>query len=176
MAGRGPGYTRGRLESTAAESTGPVDMLRRLGQPLESGPLRYLRRRLAHYAVDTGHFVEQELPARPRRSYPRELLAEAAARAHSPGELMRYLGVVPYDSAYRHLSSRLAHFGIDTSHFGGPGDEAGLRRAVEGSESIAGTVRALGLPPSNSARAKVKEGIETFGHPDGSLRRTGASS
>ncbi len=138
-------------------------MLRRLDQPLAGGPLRYLRRRLAHYAIDTGHFVEQQLPERPRRSYPRELLADAAARSRSLGEMMQFMGVVPYDSAYRHFAGRLAHFGIDTSHFGEPADGDELRRAVAESVSIAGTVRAMGLPPSSRARTKVKEGIEALG-------------
>lgn len=160
-----PGYTRERLQSVAAESTGPVDMLRRLGQPLTGGPLRYLRRRLVHYAIDTGHFVEEDLPERPRRSYSREALAEAAARSRSLREVMEHLGVVPYDSAYRHLAGRLRHFGIDTSHFQRLLDEEELRRAVARSVSIAGTVRALGLPLSNHARNRVKKGIEAYGIP-----------
>ncbi|MFC4497608.1 HNH endonuclease [Streptomyces ovatisporus] len=158
-------YTRERLERAATESTSAVDMLGRLGQPLAAGPLRYLRRRLAHYAIDTTHFVEEALPRRPRQRYTREMLAEAAAHADSLAGVMENLGVVPYDSAYRHIAKRLEHFGIDTSHFGAALNEADLRGAVAESSSVAGTMRALGLHPSGAARSRVKHAIQTLGVP-----------
>ncbi len=158
-------YTRENLALTAAASASCVDMLRRLGRPLAAGPLRYLRRRLAHYSIDTTHFVEEELPPRPRRRYTREMLEDAAARSTSLAGLMGRLGVVPYDSAYRHIANRLRHFGIDTSHFGQAVDEADLRRAVAGSSSVAGTLRALGLPASSASRSRVKKAIASFDIP-----------
>jgi hypothetical protein len=161
---QGPGFTRHRLETAAAQSHSLVDMLSRLGQPLASGPLRYLRRRIAHYAIDTSHFVGEELPRRPRGSYGREALREAADRSKSTREVLEHLGVPPYDGAHRHIAKRLAHFGIDTSHFSGsPIGEAELRAAVAESVSIAGTLRALGLRPSGSGRARVNEGIDSYG-------------
>lgn len=55
-------YTRDVLTRTAAASTSLVDMLRRLGAPMGSGPRRYLRDRLRHYGIDTTHFADEPLP------------------------------------------------------------------------------------------------------------------
>ncbi|KJY27811.1 HNH endonuclease, partial [Streptomyces sp. NRRL S-444] len=49
-----------------------MDLMRRLDVPLESGPRTYLRNRLAHYGIDTSHFVDEALPARIPQSYTRE--------------------------------------------------------------------------------------------------------
>ncbi|MGW6720112.1 HNH endonuclease signature motif containing protein [Streptomyces sp. NPDC054995] len=166
-------YPRDLLVQTAANSSSPVDLLRRLGAPLGSRTLRYVRNRLAHYGVDTSHFVEEELPARERCAYPRELLAEAAARSHSIREMFTYMGLSPADSPYGYLRKRLDRLGIDTSHFtsgrryGTPSTpRAALARAVAASHSLAGVLRALELGDKNSAaRARVKRDIEAYGLP-----------
>ncbi|WP_282686868.1 MULTISPECIES: HNH endonuclease [unclassified Streptomyces] len=164
-------YPRDLLVRTAANASSLVDLLRLIGAPLGSRTLRYVRDRLAHYGVDTSHFVEEKLPARERCAYPRELLAEAAARSHSIREMFTYMGLPPTDSPYGYVRKRMDRLGIDTSHFTS-GRRYGTRstprialvRAVAASHSLAGVLRALGLSDKNSAaRARVKRDIEAHG-------------
>lgn len=78
-----PKYTRELLTRAAAEATSMVDLMYTLGAPMGSGPRCYLSKRLRHYGINTSHFREVPLPDRERRSYPQELLSEAAAHASS---------------------------------------------------------------------------------------------
>ncbi len=162
-----PRRTADRLAAAAAASTSLVDMLGRLDMPLGSGPLGYLRERVAHHGIDTSHFTDEPLPHRPRRTYSKEVLAEAAARSHSLREVIEYLGAPPYDSAYSHLKRRLAHFGIDTSHFTGRKgptaliDGEPLARAAAQSHSLADLIRRLELVPGGASRALVKRSLAT---------------
>ncbi|MER6700564.1 HNH endonuclease signature motif containing protein [Streptomyces griseus] len=163
-------YPRDLLVRRAADANSLVDLLRRLNAPLGSRTLRYVHNRLAHYGVDTSHFVEEELPARERRTFPRDLLAEAAAHSHSIREMFTYMGLPPSDSPYGYLRGRMDRLGIDTSHFtsgrryGTPSTpRTALTEAVAASRSLAGVLRALGLGNNGTARARVKRDIETYG-------------
>lgn len=164
-------YPRELLVRRAADASSLVDLLRRLGAPLGGRSLRYVRDRLAHYGIDTSHFVAEELPAQERRAYPRELLAEAAARSHSIREMLTYMGLPPTDSPYGYLRKKMDRLGIDTTHFtsgrryGTPSTpRTALARAVASSHSLAGVLRALELGSDNStARARVKRDIEDYG-------------
>jgi HNH endonuclease len=160
-------YPRDLLTATAAVSTSLVDMLRNLNVPVASGPRRYLRKRLIQYGIDTSHFVDEPLPARPRMTYSKERLAEAAACSHSVRGVLEYLGVTPYDSAYTHIRKRLRQFGIDICHF--TDGRAGVSKqllpreelfmAVAESRSLAGVLRALGRPNGGGGRALVRRSI-----------------
>ncbi|WP_333771753.1 HNH endonuclease signature motif containing protein [Streptomyces sp. IBSBF 2435] len=159
-------YTRDALQRTAAVSTSLVDMLRRLDSPLGSGPLRYLRSRLAHYGVDTGHFTAEPLPPRARRSYPREQLEKAAAHSHSVREVLEYLGYPARDSPYGHVRKKLDEFGIDTRHFTSgrrstPGviPREACEAAVAGATSLAGALRHLRIADSGAARARLRRSL-----------------
>ncbi len=166
MRTHGRPYTPDRLTQVAASSTSLVEMLRRLDQPLGSEPLRYLRSRLHHYGIDTDHFVDEPLPKRRRKSYTAEVLRDAAACCTSLREMIRYLDIAPYSSAYSHLARRLKQFDIDTSHFTARPSDAGaalpeelLRAAVARSHGLAGVIRELGLTASGASRSKVKKAI-----------------
>ncbi|MFD3971938.1 HNH endonuclease [Streptomyces cyaneofuscatus] len=163
-------YPRDLLVRRAAEASSLVDLLRRLNAPLGSRTLRYVHNRLAHYGVDTSHFVEEQLPARERCAFPRELLAEAAAHSHSIREMFTYMGLPPSDSPYGYLRGRMDRLGIDTSHFtsgrryGTPSTpRTALTEAVAASGSLAGVLSSLGLGNNGTARARVKRDIETYG-------------
>jgi hypothetical protein len=163
-------YTRELLAETAARSRSINEMMRRLGVPMAGGTHSYLSKRLKHYGIDTSHFTHQaQRPVYERHSYTRDALAEAAANSSSIGEMMDYLGVARYDSAYGHLRRRLDHFGINTSHFrkrrslSSQLPEAKLAPAVARQKSIAGVLRDLGLPDSTTTRRLVKGGIEEYG-------------
>ncbi|SEE94683.1 HNH endonuclease [Streptomyces sp. 2112.3] len=162
-------YTRDALTCTAASSTSLVDMLRRLGAPMGSGPRRYLRDRLRHYGIDTTHFVDEPLPRREPRSYTEALLKEAAAQSHSIREMMEYMEVPPYDSAYTHLRRKLDQFGIETSHFTPrrPGSSllprGDLESAVASAQSLAGVLAGLGRTDNGTSRRAVKRSIEAYG-------------
>ncbi|MER7457617.1 hypothetical protein [Micromonospora sp. NPDC126480] len=60
-----------------------------------------------------------------RYRYTPEVLAEAAAAAHSVTEVMRLLGVRVSGGSHAHISRRLKHFGIDTTHFTGQAHSRG---------------------------------------------------
>ncbi|MFF2812991.1 HNH endonuclease [Streptomyces sp. NPDC058000] len=88
--------------------------------------------------------------------YTREQLAEAAAKYSDIDEVIAFFGTRPYGNLRRHLFRRFDHFGIDVSHMRRPVRANGaplkpaaeeLRRAVEGANSIAGALRALGKEP-----------------------------
>lgn len=167
-----PRYTRDLLTRTAAEATSVVDLMRRVEAPLGSGPRRYLSKRLQHYGIDTSHFREEPLPERERRSYPEELLREAAARSTSIREVVQYMGLSPRDSPYGYIRKKPDAFRIDTSHFiGRGGNRSGalfpredITRAVAASHSLAGVMRMLGLSPAGgSGRARVRHSIESYG-------------
>ncbi|WP_328742227.1 HNH endonuclease [Streptomyces caniferus] len=168
---RRPAYDRDLLLRTAADSTSLVDMMRRLGAPLGSGPRRYLRMRLAHHGIDTAHFVDEPLPRRQHRSYTEALLTEAAAQSHSIRDMLDHMEVPPYDSAYTHLRRKLDQFGIDTSHFTcrRPGSSllplGELERAVATSRSLAGVLSCLALADNGTSRRAVKRSIEAYGLP-----------
>ncbi len=182
-----PAYTRDRLAAAAAESSSMVDLMRRLGATLGSGSRSYLNRRLRHYGIDVSHFREEPLPARERRSYSKELLAEAAAHSHSIREMLEYMDLPPRDSPYGHIRKKLDQYDIDTSHFtrgrrygAGVLDRATLASAVEKSLSLAGTLKLLGLADNGAGRALVKRSIEAHGvstdHFTGQGHFLGASS
>ncbi|MEU3484164.1 HNH endonuclease [Streptomyces massasporeus] len=146
--------------------------MRQVGAPMGSGPRRYLSKRLQHYGIDISHFREEPLPERERRSYPEELLREAAARSTSIREVVEYLGFSPRDSPYGYLRKKLDDFRIDTSHFiGRSGNHPGalfpreeITRAVAASHSLAGVMCMLGLSPVGaSGRAGVRHSIESYG-------------
>lgn len=50
--------------------------------------------------------------------YTPELLAEAAANSKSIADVLRYLNIPWSGGTHAHISRRLKHFAIDTSHFG----------------------------------------------------------
>ncbi|MEU6090584.1 HNH endonuclease [Streptomyces sp. NPDC047085] len=166
-----PKYPRDQLMRTAAVSASLVDLMRRLGTPLGSGPRSYLRHRLEHYGIDTSHFVEEPLPPREKRSYARELLEEAAARSHSIREMFEYLGYPPEDSPYGLVRRRLDQFGIDTSHFTrGRGRSLEdlprdvLASAAARATSVSSLLKILGYRDTNgAARARVKRSLEAHG-------------
>ncbi|MEV0411107.1 HNH endonuclease signature motif containing protein [Streptomyces sp. NPDC050448] len=168
---KSPRYTRDLLTRSAPGATSLVALMRQLGVPLGSGPRAYLRNRLAHYGIDTSHFVDEALPARIPQSYTKERLAEAAAHSHNIAGMLAYMGVAPYDSAYGHLRKKLDRFGIDTSHFTTqlrrgerlfPREE--ITRAVTESHSMAGVMRSLGHHEfGGAARAKARRSIEEYG-------------
>ncbi|KOU15530.1 HNH endonuclease [Streptomyces sp. WM6368] len=164
-------YTRELLSRTAPPATSLVDLLRRLDAPLLAGPRRYLRDRLAHYGIDTSHFVDEPLPVRVRQHYTEERIRDAAAHSDSITGMLAYMGVEPYNSAHAHIAKLLARFGTDTSHFArrdGSSPRLFVREeiapAVAGSKSMAGVMRALGHQPSNgAARSRARRSIEEYG-------------
>ncbi|MFD4709530.1 HNH endonuclease [Streptomyces sp. NPDC058430] len=182
-------YPRDSLAEAARESTSLVDLLRRVGAPMGSGPAGYLRKRLAHYEIDTSHFQEEPLPECPKRSYSKEVLTDAAAHATSIREMFIHMGIPPEDGPYSLIKQKLAKFGIDTSHFGParrgatsalfPEEE--FTRAVAASRSLAELMRRLGKSSlDGSGRAKAKRSIDEYGlsteHFGGQGHRAGITS
>ncbi|MGZ3099406.1 HNH endonuclease signature motif containing protein [Streptomyces sp. H72] len=165
-----PKYTRDLLTRTAAEAASMVDLMRRLGAPMGSGPRCYLSKRLQHYGIDTSHFREDPLPPRERRSYSESRLREAAAQATSIREMLEFMGLPPQDGPYGHIRKKLDAFGIDTSHFTsgrayGPGllPRSELAAAVAAATSVAGVLAALGRSSTGGDRALVKRSIDAYG-------------
>ncbi|WP_327414229.1 HNH endonuclease [Streptomyces sp. NBC_01233] len=164
-------YTRDLLSRTAPLANSLVDLMRLLDAPLLAGPRRYLRDRLAHYGIDTSHFVDEPLPERVRQRYTEERLREAAAHTDSITGMLAYMGVEPYNSAPVHIARLLERFGIDTPHFPSRDtpssrrlfDHEQIAPAVAGSKSMAGVMRTLGHHPfDGAARAKARRSIEEY--------------
>ena len=61
------------------------------------------------------------------RKYTRDALAAAAAESSSVAGVLRHLGIPMSGGMHTHISRRLKHFGIDTSHFSGSGHQRGKR-------------------------------------------------
>jgi predicted RNA-binding Zn-ribbon protein involved in translation (DUF1610 family) len=59
--------------------------------------------------------------------YSPEALAEATAASKSVAGVLRYLGIPQTGGAHAHISRRLKHFGVDTSHFLGQAHGRGGR-------------------------------------------------
>ncbi|MCX5397295.1 HNH endonuclease [Streptomyces sp. NBC_00102] len=163
-------YPRDTLLRAAATSASLVDMLGRLGAPLGSRPLRYLRDRLTHYGIDTSHFVEASLPERRPRAYTRQLLEEAAAHSHNIREVLEYMGIPPSDGPYGYVRKKLDRLGIDTSHFTKArghrtrlASRGELASAVAGSKSMAGVLRLLGHADNGAVRARLKQSLDAYG-------------
>ncbi|MET9548692.1 HNH endonuclease [Streptomyces sp. NPDC006627] len=165
-------YPRELLEATAAVSSSLVDLMRRIGAPMGSGPHGYLRQRLRHYGIDTSHFLAEPLPERPSRSYSKQILTEAAACSTSIREMFVHMGIPPEDGPYWHVKKKLEQFGIDTGHFTarrrthGTGlfPEEEFTRAVAASHGLADLMRRLGHPPLGEAgRARAKRSIDEYG-------------
>ncbi|WP_406338576.1 HNH endonuclease [Streptomyces sp. NBC_00649] len=164
-------YPPDLLAQAAAASTSLVDLMRRIGAPMGSGPRGYLRKRLDHYGIDTEHFRDEPLPERPKRSYAKEVLAEAAARSTSIREMFVAMGIPPEDGPYSLVRRKLERFGIDTSHFAPPRTShpqlfplEEFTLAVAASTGLSDLMRRLGLPPLGGAgRAKAKRSIDEYG-------------
>ncbi|MCX5081990.1 MULTISPECIES: HNH endonuclease signature motif containing protein [Streptomyces] len=182
-------YPRETLTEAAKESTSLVDLMRRVGAPMGSGPAGYLRKRLAHYEIDTSHFQEAPLPDRPRRSYSKEVLTDAAAHSTSIREMFVHMGIPPEDGPYSLIKQKLTKFGIGTSHFRPAGGDAAsalfpeeeFTRAVAASRGLAELMRRLGKSSlDGSARAKAKRSIDEYGlsteHFVGQSHRAGTTS
>ncbi|MGW2275277.1 HNH endonuclease signature motif containing protein [Streptomyces yangpuensis] len=107
-----------------------------------------------------------------RARYTRELLSRTAPRATSLVDLMRTLDAPLLAGPRRYLRDRLAHYGIDTSHFA---DEPlpvrvrqrytaeRLREAAAHADSIAGMLAYMGVEPYNSAHVHLGKLVQRFG-------------
>ncbi|QEV18296.1 HNH endonuclease signature motif containing protein [Streptomyces alboniger] len=120
-------YPRELLESAAAVSTSLVDLMRRVGAPMGSGPQGYLRSRLGHYGIDTSHFAAPRA-TRGADLFPEEEFTRAVAASHGLADLMRRLGLPPLGGAGRAKAKRsIDEYGLSTEHFMGQGHNAGRR-------------------------------------------------
>ncbi len=100
------------------------------------------------------------------KAYTPELLTEAAARCTSIDEVIEFLGTKRYPRLESYLRGRFRKFGIDISHFDRrkcqrhvKPDSGTLREAVASSQSLAETLRRLGIAVSGSRHAALKRWI-----------------
>jgi hypothetical protein len=84
------------------------------------------------------------------QKYTQEMLAEAAASGRSVADVLRHLGIKWAGGSHAHISRRLKHFGIDTSHFVGRAHGKGRR-----SPSLRPYQDILTLRPPGSIREKA---------------------
>ncbi|MDX3233276.1 HNH endonuclease [Streptomyces sp. ME19-01-6] len=115
-----PGMNRHRLElpftaeelSSAASSTQSIrGVARELGIPDDGRSRAALGRMLKELGIDTSHFRNSRL------AIPEDALREAVPQARSFAEVMRLLGLRVNDTNHRRVRRRIAHLGLDTSHF-----------------------------------------------------------
>lgn len=107
-----------------------------------------------------------------RTRYPRQLLMAAAAESGSVVDLMRRIGAPLSTTTQRYVLSRLAHYGIDTSHFqfeplpGRPPrsyPRAALAEAARHSTSIRDVVEHLGYEPADIPYWYIRKRLDHFG-------------
>lgn len=104
--------------------------------------------------------------------YTRDLLSRTALLATSLVDLMRLLDTPLLAGPRRYLRDRLAHYGIDTSHFADEPlpervrqryTEERLREAADHTDSITGMLTYMGVEPYNSAHVHIAKLLERFG-------------
>ncbi|MCX5378166.1 HNH endonuclease signature motif containing protein [Streptomyces sp. NBC_00091] len=104
--------------------------------------------------------------------YTRDLLSRTAPLATSLVDLMRLLDVPLLAGPRRYVRDRLAHYGIDTSHFADEPlpvrvrqryTEERLREAAACSDSITEMLAYMGVEPYNSAHVHIAKLLERFG-------------
>lgn len=95
--------------------------------------------------------------------YTPELLADAAAGASSVADVLRCLGIPWSGGAHAHISRRLKHFGIDTSHFLG---QAHRRGRPSPRRSLPAQVLVLNLPGAGREKpTKLRRALREVGVP-----------
>ncbi len=104
-------YTRERLAEAAASSTTISEMLHKLGVDPKSGTRRYIRARVRSMGIDVSHFQREGV------RWTKEILEEAVKASVSINGVLRYLGIDAVGGHHAHISRRIKHFGIETSHF-----------------------------------------------------------
>ncbi|MFJ5099828.1 HNH endonuclease [Streptomyces sp. NPDC088554] len=106
------------------------------------------------------------------RAYPRDLLERTAPEAGSLVDLLRRLDTPLGSAPLRYLRLRLAHYGIDTSHFQEEPLPARERRsyskellteAAAKSQSIREMLEYMGFPPCNSPYGHIRKKLDQFG-------------
>ncbi|MFZ3497873.1 HNH endonuclease [Streptomyces sp. 5.8] len=117
--------------------------------------------------------------------YTRDRLSRTAPLATSMVDFMRLLDTLLLAGPRRYLRDRLAHYGIDTSHFA---DEPlpervrqrytveRLREAAAHSDSITGMLAYMGVEPYNSAHVHIAKLLERFGIDTSHFPRRGSPS
>ncbi len=94
--------------------------------------------------------------------YTSELPAEAAAKAASIADALRHLGIPWSGGAHAHISGRLKHVGIDTSHFLGQAHRRGQpspRRRLPADVLVLNPVGAAREKPGKLRRALREVGV-----------------
>jgi hypothetical protein len=106
----------------------------------------------------------------PARRYTDQQFLDAVAdpEVRTVADLCRRLGIVPrggnYDVVRRHASRLGVRIQSNQQRAPQPlPDEASLREAVMTSRSMAGVLRALGLPDAGGTRARVRRAIDRHG-------------
>lgn len=166
-------YTREILAAAVARSTSLNDVLRHLNVDVVGGYHTHISRQLKKHDIDTSHFIHEKNERR-RAQFTRESLAAAAPHCETVREVMDYIGVQPYDSAYSHIRHKMRKFEIDTSHFKRPYTRSSteknrepkkddLTRAVAMSRSFAETIRNIDLPVTTTSRRMVRSKIAYYG-------------
>ncbi len=91
------------------------------------------------------------------------MLADAAAGASSVADVLRCLGIPWSGGAHAHISRRLKHFGIDTSHFLG---QAHRRGQPSPRRSLPAQVLVLNLPGAGREKpTKLRRALREVGVP-----------
>ncbi|MCU7722781.1 helix-turn-helix domain-containing protein [Actinoplanes sp. KI2] len=99
----------------------------------------------------------------PYVKYTREVLAEAVAASTTMAGVLRHLGIPLNGGAHAHLRRRIAHCGIDTSHFVGSGHARG---AVSPRRRPAAEILVLRTPEAKRQSPTVlRRALEEAGRP-----------
>jgi 5-methylcytosine-specific restriction endonuclease McrA len=179
--GRPRSWTDEQLRTAVVASTSMKDVVDRLRQVAGAASFRAARVRVEVLDLDTSHFGPgtTEVPSageqpHQRRRWTEDDLRQAVAAAGSLHGVFAELGLVPGGSQWLAVRQMIGDLRLDTSHWARPLGKNGhatphtwsdedLRRIVPACRSYAEVMRRLGVRPSGSAHAAVRDRIAGLG-------------
>lgn len=136
-------YTKEELSKAVQQSSCFMDVCRYFGKNT-LGVRGYLRRKIRHFGIDTGHFI-----GRTPRKYTREVVAKAVKNSKSATDVVRVLGGrSTTGSTITTIWKYIKLYNIDAGHFTRPGDYFKARHTRRTASEI------LVLSPPNVAKEK----------------------
>jgi hypothetical protein len=119
---RARSWTDDQLRDAVAASTTLAEVHRRLG--LEPGKYAAMLRHIRRLGLDTSH-IDLTPRSRRRGQWTDGDLTAVVARVATVSDVLRELGYAPSGGMHRYIRARIAHLGLDTSHFTGRGSTKG---------------------------------------------------
>jgi ribosomal protein S27AE len=124
------------------------------------GAYRLLLRHIQRLGLDTSH-LDMRSRSRRRGEWTDDDLAAVVARVSTVSDVLRELGYTPSGGMHRYIRARIAHLGLDTSHFTGRASMRGRTRAFRPRIPLEDLLVRGSVMTSGKLRARlIKEGLK----------------